>query len=899
MLSRIRLNRGIISFRPSRLPAQPIPQNLYIQPLPSGRRTYAQYASRVSETTAGERSAPNDGAIEHSRSSENPEPHAPAQQPQGAIEDGSSGDLTTSTEVAKPRRGRPPVVLTPEEIEAKRLLKQAQKKEYYLRKKAKNVVCPPGMAEEEFNAMPIEGKVRIYEEQVAKAQGEKKQAALRRALNGQVLEGMDPEEFREMPVEVRATLLARGKEVVPKWKPSQNRLNAAELSLEALRLEKEGEIEIVPKPRKKRSDAGIKKKNLGLVSESEKCPDAGVKRKKLKLAGARKKLPTQGTKAVQYQREVVQAMREAGVELEGNDLDFAQGGMLASADKSRMNIIGQSLIDDVLERLGPSLEKHKGCDLIDINPGVGFWSSKLHDVLKPRSHIMMEPDHIYRRQLQRLVDKDPTYKLVPQSGVIWQNLLKIEEGKMLPHQTWRRLGDPELDKPNDTLLVTVNLGYYPRRSYLGFASITHLVLHQLFTATRAHSIFQAYGQVRMLVWVHDFEKRIIVPRTLSLRKKSSLEAETCSAYIHEICGADGSAENSQRGRDVNLQSARRVRKKMDEAGISNPPHRMSKLEADMKRVIESEGDVEDRAFDRLWHEDFELLTRGLVDGKFAMYIDPKSGEHHYAKSEDDLNARAPKGLGESLSPEYYKWIQLKRRAVSEDNQEAKVQTAVSAYEALEAQWLSVQKSTIPSEEEKKTQSGEIEAEIEKWIEAVSCKPMQQRTRITQHITERHAVRQDPPILEWDRREFEPLVVKPEEFHPRQEMALLDIQPRTIWPSLSKNDLGDYDYFEILLSCLCNNPGKSIVERLKSFAPGADEWILPRCPTLRNVEKGGMINLEMLTVRNMSEEMLREVFEQFMAWPFRPTKGRMLQMMGSTSVHEADGEENSSGGLQNW
>ena len=89
--------------------------------------------------------------------------------------------------------------------------------------------------------MPIERKLKLYEEYVANAPGEKKHAALRRALYGQVPEGINPEEFQAMPVEVRAALLARCKNVVPKWKPSQNRLNAAELSLEALRLEKRSE----------------------------------------------------------------------------------------------------------------------------------------------------------------------------------------------------------------------------------------------------------------------------------------------------------------------------------------------------------------------------------------------------------------------------------------------------------------------------------------------------------------------------------------------------------------------------------------------------------------------------------------------------------------------------------
>ena len=158
---------------------------------------------------------------------------------------------------------------------------------------------------------------------------------------------------------------------------------------------------------------------------------------------------------------------------------------------------------------------------------------------------------------------------------------------------------------------------------------------------------------------------------------------------------------------------------------------------------------------------------------------------------------------------------------------------------------------------------------------------------------------ETPVLEWDRRPYEPMVTHPKEFWPRQEMALLDIQPKTLWPSLTKNGLGDYDYYDLLLSCFCHYPNKSIVERLQAFAPGADEWIIPRCPSLRDVTKGGCVDLTMMTVRNMTQEHLKDVFEGFVNWPFRPGKGRLLQMLGSTSVHEEERDEEGGGNGKGW
>lgn len=81
------------------------------------------------------------------------------------------------------------------------------------------------------------------------------------------------------------------------------------------------------------------------------------------------------------------------------------------------------MTDDIIERLKPSLEKHHGCDVIEINPGPGVWSSALHEVLKPRTHVLMEPDHeFFQPMLQPLLDADSSYKLVPKSGINWKHV---------------------------------------------------------------------------------------------------------------------------------------------------------------------------------------------------------------------------------------------------------------------------------------------------------------------------------------------------------------------------------------------------------------------------------------------------------------------------------------------
>ncbi|KAJ8125970.1 hypothetical protein O1611_g7668 [Lasiodiplodia mahajangana] len=128
-----------------------------------------------------------------------------------------------------------------------------------------------------------------------------------------------------------------------------------------------------------------------------------------------------------------------------------------TGDRSRVNVASEKLCDDILSYIGPSLQRHQGCDILDIYPGAGLWSSKLHEFLQPRSHILLEPDaELYRPMLQPLLDK-PGTKLVPKTGIIWRELSSVLTPEFFPHQA---IPDNP-DVRNDTLLVTANIAFHP------------------------------------------------------------------------------------------------------------------------------------------------------------------------------------------------------------------------------------------------------------------------------------------------------------------------------------------------------------------------------------------------------------------------------------------------------
>lgn len=196
-------------------------------------------------------------------------------------------------------------------------------------------------------------------------------------------------------------------------------------------------------------------------------------------------------------------------------LQMAQDGgdpraLRIKADSARVNIVSEKLCADVLAYMAPSLERHKGCDIIDLYPGAGLFSTALSDFLQPRSHILMEPDHVaYSPFLKPLLDRPGTV-VVPESGVVWSKLSRILTPEFLPHQIPRPRDAPP--ERNDTLLVIANINFSPKKKLGQFSSLGNLLLYQFIHSVASRSLFQKYGLVRMLIWCGVEEKRTLLPR---------------------------------------------------------------------------------------------------------------------------------------------------------------------------------------------------------------------------------------------------------------------------------------------------------------------------------------------------------------------------------------------------
>ena len=507
----------------------------------------------------------------------------------------------------------------------------------------------------------------------------------------------------------------------------------------------------------------------------------------------------------------------------------------------------------------PALSRHTGCDLVDIYPGAGLWSRKLHDALQPRSHILMEPDEeLYTPFLRPLLLK-PNTTLIPKTGIIWKDLNEVLCKAHLPHQVER----PRHETPqrNDTLLVTANLAFYPKKRFRGFDSISDLVLYQFISSIRTSSLFQKYGLVRMLIWTGDDEKNALVPRSVQQRKRPAIDAELSTEWVNEIAGTDGDDKPwFVRDRTIDSQSARDTLARMQKHGVSIPAGRESRLAGQVR--LEKKGNAVapgDRAaiFERPYIAELEALEEEFSNKKFT-----------------------------SRSAKYARLKALRSYASWNAKRGANILDILNEREAIEAMGR-------PDSDAGRKEKEEREAAWNTRVHELNNDLQHQLLLARDNL---HLFRQDRPVLNWDRRDREPLVVKNTEFFPNAACCLLDIQPKAMHPlfrAMGPRSARSGDVFELVLRSLLQSPKSPLSRALESVWPGAAEGVLPNCPSLREVGRrgGSGVGGEYAEVspRTLNEQQLVEILDAWMKWPFAPSFAELVGKM-TEELEEGAGDE---------
>ncbi len=507
--------------------------------------------------------------------------------------------------------------------------------------------------------------------------------------------------------------------------------------------------------------------------------------------------------------------------------------------------------EDVIQRLAPSLAQHVGCTILDINPGIGLWSSKLHDFLKPRRHVLMEPKQdTFLPYLRPLLDA-PNSRYVLRD---WRDEHQWEPQRYIDDGLIPSPGDLEGQRrPGSPILVIANLADQQagtkRRADLpklrGFHS--HIKIIDMVHAERMRSAFQAYGPTRFLIWIPDAEKRALIPRTIGSRGKVAVYLES-TFHAEEIAGAAPSLSGKRREDHLDAESSKLVAIRMKEERTQIPSERQPKT-IDILPVSLTA---------RSWHVEIAALEEGFESHKLSQFVGKPPGPLVPLR-------RGPRM--KQVTPEYERYQLLQNLYKSQNKLLDRLAQILQKQEEIDRLDLAAHREGVDRAEQEH-ELKVIDSKSKDFKDELDLLRPKELERILFLDDDRRAFNMNPSLLSWDHRRAEPLVVQPEEFYIPKELALLDFQPlprEKQFPVTLEQSL----YFDMICTQLFGPRGQTTLKSLNQIAPGAYEALVHKCPAITDPRKGGRRDVESVRVRNLTLEMLWQLAVAWDEWLFKP------------------------------
>ncbi|KAA8645975.1 uncharacterized protein ATNIH1004_007396 [Aspergillus tanneri] len=252
---------------------------------------------------------------------------------------------------------------------------------------------------------------------------------------------------------------------------------------------------------------------------------------------------------------------------------------LAKKTVAKSEIVSETLCDDVLQRLSPFLLRNKPVDILDLWPGAGLLSSKVHDLVRPRRHVLIEPEiKTFRPVLESLVKSRNAYSLLSMDIKLvedWKQLLAtcLPDDPDTHSDGYADAQDAQSNHPraNHSLLVLASPPpSVSKKDHFTPARWCAMFMDTCMRATGLHS----YGQVRLLVSLPPADSQAVLARTTSERKRPALLTESVARHAFEVAApSDPSLWITFKGWDLVAANAARVAQRTIEQGIIIPAGR--------------------------------------------------------------------------------------------------------------------------------------------------------------------------------------------------------------------------------------------------------------------------------------------------------------------------------------
>ena len=529
--------------------------------------------------------------------------------------------------------------------------------------------------------------------------------------------------------------------------------------------------------------------------------------------------------------------------------------------------------------MGHTLEKYKGCDILDLNPGACLWSQKLHDFLQPRTHVLLESTpSLYSEFHDPLLEQPGSkYKLFQGNLIEKDTFDRLFESGILPHQKPLDPQTPEGKQFNNTLLVTGSLMWDPPATGMGFDSIGKQMLTMITDSARSNQRYHQAGPVRSLLWMTEDDFRSAIPRSHYKYSKFTFVMNYLAKNVqvvtpeHQPKGTGGATIG--RTPQYEIQSVIRAMRRGRESGMELPPHRRENIHdfADeiARQNVEQGKDPEARLSVK---EIGEFLDQQVRAGKPAHGIDweqnIRNSKSMMAVEKDAtiISVAAKRAAGAKILTS--KWREnsrmirmtaaLVRSGLKKRMSAERIADQGEALFDRECEVIAMEEG--PEKEAAKAELENMDAELDAATRASHHAPYDPASELTERISLKSPV----PRLQWDDRPYEPLVMQKIEVWPRNRVCLLDSEP---YPVPADEDPGRYFWVFDFVVGLFQNPNMSVTRALDALQPGAAS-LVDDVASLRDPKRGGRWNLDHLKVSMLTNEMISDLYQAYQDWPFK-------------------------------
>ncbi|KAL6709430.1 hypothetical protein ACN47E_001365 [Coniothyrium glycines] len=529
-----------------------------------------------------------------------------------------------------------------------------------------------------------------------------------------------------------------------------------------------------------------------------------------------------------------------------------------------------------------TLEQYKGCDILDIQPGAGLWSQKLHEHLKPRSHILLEPRYDkFKTFLEPLLtEPDTKYVLVEKDPCALSTYREMVDEGFFPHQTRYEAGDPKAQEPNNTLLVVGSLVWDPILPGLGFDSMAKQLFNHFASAAWSNDLFHAFGLIRSLLWVPaaDFNATIATSMLGMQKNNVSLEMALQMNLIVKPESEGRKVGRGASGREprYEIESTVRALQAAKQVGLKVPRHRQSLMyqcAEEIRKRFGSTGRVSSTQFHDYIRQRIlngQPATGMLSDAAVNLYTDeklllekyPEIGSAQFETTRGNLSPRHPfKDHPDNPEMAYF----LKTRATVISAYRMKERAEIVADIGEEVHHLECQVLSLKDGPKKETMIQKIKELDQLFQQRLEALPKNMSSVPTAELDDRIALRTPPhPRIQWDQRPFEPLLVLPDEVWPNNRVSLIWSEPKSKVPT-KESDW--YEWAQDFVFGLYALPSKGLIEALNRMQHGLGD-IVEECPSLKDPARGGRLDLSQLRVRMLTAGMIEELVTAYKKWPFK-------------------------------